>query len=132
MGKTSKKRKVTLGASALSFYDASTGIQVCPRQVVELSPKQLLSKKIQKALHNGHLQFAIDAEEPVDTAIDAKELADKLQKMLEKGMTTQKVAKAFTMAEATALAATKEIKPDEGDSVETVLKAYIEEQGWSN
>lgn len=115
---------VSLGDNAYSFYDPSTGIQVVRGEVVELSLRQLAAPKIRKALINGHLQYVADKNEVVNE-IDNETLKAKFDKLVEAGMDAGKIAKAFTMEEAKALAEDNNITVEEGDTVQSIVEALM-------
>lgn len=131
MGKNTKstKKVVILGESALSFYDASTGVFIARGDKKELSARQLNSPKIRKALHNGHLQYAtdssVDLEKYDEEAIAA--LKAKFEKMVGDGMEANKIAKAFTDEEVDKIAETYDLTRDKGEDSKTVIKSIIEQ-----
>ena len=127
MGKKSANtdsKYVSLGDNAYSFYDPSTGIQVVRGEVVELSLRQLAAPKIRKALINGHLQYVADKNEAVNE-VDPETLKAKFDKLVEAGMDAGKIAKAFTMKEAKALAEDNNITVEEGDTVLSIVEALM-------
>lgn len=115
---------VSLGDNAHSFYDPSTGIQIVRGEVVELSLRQLAAPKIRKALINGHLQYVADKNEAVNEP-DTETLKAKFDKLVEAGMDAGKIAKAFTMEEAKALAEDNNITVEEGDTVQSIVEALM-------
>ena len=102
MGKNKNKaaeRWVTLGDSAYSFYDASTGIQVTKGEKKKLTPRQLNSPKIKKALHNGHLQYAVNDNSPKVDKYDeevVEGMKARFEEMVLTGMEASKIASAFS------------------------------------
>lgn len=127
MGKKSANtdsKYVSLGDNAYSFYDPSTGIQVVRGEVVELSLRQLAAPKIRKALINGHLQYVADKNEAVNE-VDPETLKAKFDKLVNAGMDAGKIAKAFTMEEAKALAKDNNITVEEDDTVLSIVEALM-------
>lgn len=120
--------KVTVGSKAYSFTDQALGISIVKGEVVELSAKQMTSKKIVVALNGGHLRIVQDGEtvkkyNPADVeALDAK-----LLKLLASGKKVSKVAKDFTLEEAKLIAAKHEIQVEDSDTVETIFEAIDED-----
>ena len=122
-------RKVKLGSEAYSFYDASLGLQISRGEVKELKPNQINSIKVRRALTSGHLEYV--TEEETQNTIDedrANTLNAKLQKLHSEGMEIKKIAKAFTLEELSLIASeVYGIEAEEGDTVDTLLTAVIEE-----
>lgn len=120
--------KVTVGSKAYSFTDQALGISIVKGEVVELSAKQVTSKKIVVALNGGHLRIVQEGENikkynPADVeALDAK-----LLKLLASGKKVTKVAKDFTLEEAKLIAAKHEIQVEDSDTVETIFEAIAED-----
>ena len=120
--------KVTVGSKAYSFTDQALGISIVKDEVVELSAKQMTSKKIVVALNGGHLRIVQDGEtvKKYDTA-DVEALDAKLLKLLASGKKVSKVAKDFTLEEAKLIAAKHEIQVEDSDTVETIFEAIAED-----
>lgn len=120
--------KVTIGSKAYSFTDQALGISIVKGEVVELSAKQLTSKKIVVALNGGHLRIVQEGEniKKYNTA-DVEALDAKLLKLLASGKTVSKVAKDFTLEEAKLIAAKHEIQVEDSDTVETIFEAIAED-----
>ena len=80
------------------------------------------------ALNSGHLRLVLDKKA---TDKYSNEDIDKLEKkqnaQFEKGMEIKKIAKAYTLEEATLIAARHEIVADKGDTVETLIQVLLEE-----
>ena len=53
---------VKLGQKSTIFHDPTTNIKILPNQVVSLSGKSKMSKKILNALRGGHLENATEEE----------------------------------------------------------------------
>lgn len=115
---------VSLGDNAYSFYDPSTGIQIVRGEVVELSLRQLAAPNIRRALINGHLQYVADKNEVVNE-VDTETLKAKFDKLVEAGMDAGKIAKAFTMEEAKALAEDNNITVEKDDTVLSIVEALM-------
>lgn len=120
--------KVTVGSKAYSFTDQALGISIVKGEVVELSAKQMTSKKIVVALNGGHLRIVQDGEtvKKYNTA-DVEALDAKLLKLLASGKKVAKVAKDFTLEEAKLIAAKHEIQVEDSDTVETIFEAIAED-----
>lgn len=120
--------KVTVGNKAYSFTDQALGISIVKGEVVELSAKQMTSKKIVVALNGGHLRIVQDGEtvKKYNTA-DVEALDAKLIKLLASGKKVAKVAKDFTLEEAKLIAAKHEIQVEDSDTVETIFEAIAED-----
>lgn len=120
--------KVTVGSKAYSFTDQALGISIVKGEVVELSAKQVTSKKIVVALNGGHLRIVQEGEniKKYNTA-DVEALDAKLLKLLASGKKVSKVAKDFTLEEAKLIAAKHEIQVEDSDTVETIFEAIAED-----
>lgn len=120
--------KVTVGSKAYSFTDQALGISIVKGEVVELSAKQVTSKKIMVALNGGHLRIVQEGEnvKKYNTA-DVEALDAKLLKLLASGKKVSKVAKDFTLEEAKLIAAKHEIQVEDSDTVETIFEAIAED-----
>lgn len=128
MAKTKKtERSVRLGDRAYSFYDASTGIGLAKGEVIKLTARQLASVKIRKALHTGHLQYAaeVDEKKPLYNEDDVQTMVDKFNSMVEQGMTSKKIAKAFSKEQIDLIAKEFDLTRDEGESNENVIESIL-------
>lgn len=130
MGKNTKKssvktKRIMLGESAQSFFDASTGIFIGKGEVKELSVRQYSSPKIKKALTNGHLVVVMGSSIPDLNEEKAEDLKSKFDTLVNQGMETSKIAKAFTLPEIKVVAEQYEITADDDDTVETLVEAII-------
>lgn len=120
--------KVTVGSKAYSFTDQALGISIVKGEVVELSAKQMTSKKIVVALNGGHLRIVQDGETVKKyNPADVEALDTKLLKLLASGKKVSKVAKDFTLEEAKLIAAKHEIQVEDSDTVETIFEAIAED-----
>lgn len=123
---------VTTGSKAYSFHDQSTGITICKGEEVELSRRQYLSIKIQRALASGHLQIVHDKSHVEKySEKDIEKLGKRLEAQIKKGMTIEKMAKAYSLEEMKLIAENiYELEPEETDTVESliqeILKGYEE------
>lgn len=120
--------KVTVGSKAYSFTDQALGISIVKGEVVELSAKQMTSKKIVVALNGGHLRIVQEGEnvKKYNTA-DVEALDAKLLKLLASGKKVAKVAKDFTLEEAKLIAAKHEIQVEDSDTVETIFEVIAKD-----
>ena len=123
-----EKYTVTVGPRAYSFHDQSTGITVCKGEDKELTRRQYRSPKIQKAIAAGHLIIIADKSEIEKySEADIEKLDKKLTAQFKKGMTLEKLSKAYSFEELKLVAGLHEIVADKDDTVETILQALLEE-----
>lgn len=123
-----EKYTVTVGPRAYSFHDQSTGITVCKGEDKELTRRQFRSPKIQKAIAAGHLIIIADKSEIEKySEADIEKLDKKLTAQFKKGMTLEKLSKAYSFEELKLVAGLHEIVADKDDTVETLLQALLEE-----
>lgn len=119
---------VTTGPKAYSFHDQSTGITICRGEEIQLSRRQYLSSKIQKAIAAGHIILVQDkAVIQKYSDSDIEKMDKKLANQIKKGMTVEKMAKAYSLEEMKLIAAEHEIEADETDTVESLIQAVVEE-----
>lgn len=120
---------VTVGPRANVFHDQTTGITVCKGETVTLRENQFKSRRVQQALNTSHLILVADPKNPTPkyTSGDVDKLNKKMKAQYEKGMEIEKMATSFTLEEAKLLAELHEVKVDEGDTVEAILKAILED-----
>ena len=122
------KYTVTVGPRAYSFHDQSTGITVCKGEDKELTRRQYRSPKIQKAIAAGHLIIIADKSEIEKySEADIEKLDKRLTAQFKKGMTLEKLSKAYSFEELKLEAGLHEIVADKDDTVETLLQALLEE-----
>lgn len=129
--KTAVERFVTLGDSAYSFYDASTGIQISKGEKKKLTPRQLNSPKIKKALHNGHLQYAVNDNSPkVEkyTEEDVDNMKTRFEEMVNNGMEASKIATAFSDEEVDKIAGEYGLTRDKGEESVAVIQSIIDSE----
>ena len=134
MGKNNKKvaeRWVTLGDNAYSFYDASTGIQITKGEKKKLTPRQLNSPKVKKALHNGHLQYAANDNSPkVEkyTEEDVETMKARFEDMVKAGMEASKISTAFSDEEVDKIAGEYNLTRDKGEDSVAVIQSIIDSE----
>lgn len=125
------EKVVTVGPKAYSFHDQTTGITVIKGQEKTLSPRQLLSRKIQRALSTGHLVYVRDREENLGTAKLTSSQVDRLVKKVtaqfNKGMEVSKMATGYNLEQVKAVAQRFELEPEDNDTVLSLLTAIVEE-----
>lgn len=124
------ERFVTLGDAAYSFYDASTGIFICKGDKKKLTARQLNSPKIKKALHNGHLQYAVNENSPKAEKYDenaVENLKTRFESMVEKGMESTKIAQAFSDEEVDKIAGEYGLARDKDENSVAVIQSIIDE-----
>ena len=122
---------VKLGDKANIFHDQSTGLTICKGDVVELTPRQLLQKRVKAAIAAGHLQYTTPAQAKEEKKLSAEEslkvLSKKFKDLYDAGKEPAKIAKAFTLDELKLLAEQAEIQIEKDDTKETIAQAICEE-----
>lgn len=122
-----QKYTITVGPRAYTFHDQSTGITVIKGFKKVLTPRQYLSKKIQRALAAGHLVLVPEENNiPRYTDQDIEKLNKKMMAQISKGMEASKIAKGYSLEEAKLIAAKHDLQPDPGDTVQSLVEAIIE------
>lgn len=108
----SKKVYVKLGEKAQSFSDPASGLKVLPKQVIELTKKNLSSKKVETAIKGGHLEkvdekefnaYQAGKEFKAEVAPEDKILANTKVIHTEDSLTAKDVTKATLVSIATGL-----------------------------
>lgn len=124
---------VTVGSQAYSFHDQSTGISICRGEEKELSSRQFRLKKIQQALSGGHLILVPEKNTVSQYSEQSIEKMDKkLQAQFKKGMTIEKLMKAYSFEDLKHIAARHQIEVDADDTIESLLQALYEDFEESN
>lgn len=122
------KTKVQLGPNAYSFNDQSTGISISRGEIAELSPRQLNTVRVQRALRSGHLNYVAEAKEAKKYSKgDIKKFIKNLHTQHENGMEVSKVAKGYSFEEITLVAKELGFKVETNDTLESLLQAIFEE-----
>ena len=122
-------QKVKLGKYANIFHDQYTGITINRGEVKELNIQQLKSPRIAAALQGGHLAYATEAEAAKSKAtkqedpLDVEKLLKAFKSKVEKGKTTDKLAKEFTLDQLNALCQALKIEIEEGDTEKDLIEA---------
>lgn len=121
--------KLTVGDKAQVFHDQSTGITICKGEVVTLRDNQLKTRRVQQALNSGHLVIVRDKQDSGKkyTKADINKLQEKLKAQYEKGMEIEKMAGSYTLEEAKLLAEHNGVTIEESDTIESILKAILED-----
>lgn len=123
-----EKYIVTVGPRAFSFHDQSTGITVCKGEEIELTRRQFRAPKIQKAIASGHLIIIADKSEIEKySEADIEKLDKRLNAQFKKGMTLEKLQKAYSLEELKLIASVHEIVVEKEDTLETILQALYED-----
>ena len=123
-----EKYIVTVGPRAFSFHDQSTGITVCKGEEVELTRRQYLTSKIQKSLASGHLILVMDKTQIEKySEADIEKMDKRLMAQFKKGMTLEKLQKAYSLEELKLIASVHEIVVEKEDTLETILQALYED-----
>lgn len=116
--------KVKLGKNAQVFHDQLTGVTVYKGEVVDLNVRQLNSPRIKKALTGGHLVYAPAEEVKTDEVmVDAEKLLKNFKAKVEKGLTDERLKKAFSMEKLKAMCEFAEIEVEEGDTALDLIEA---------
>lgn len=122
------KTKVQLGPNAYSFNDQSTGISISRGEVVELTPRQLNTVRVQRALRSGHLNYVMESREAKKySKEEIKKLTKKLRSQHEKGMEASKVAKGYSLEEITLVAKELGFNIETNDTADSLVTAIFEE-----
>lgn len=129
MGKSKKSdnknvKYISVGAEAYSFYDPSTGINICRGEVKELTSRQYNSTRVKRALVTGHLVLVSNIDENIHE-VDVNELQEKFNSLVESGMEVAKIAEAFTLEEITHIAENNGVEVEEGDTVTSIIEALM-------
>lgn len=123
-----EKYVVTVGPRAYSFHDQSTGITVCKGEEKELTRRQYRTSKIQRAVAAGHLILVVDKTQIEKySESDIERLEKKLMAQFKKGITLEKLSKAYSFEEMKLIAKNHDIEADPDDTIETLLQALQEE-----
>lgn len=121
----SKVYKVTTGDKAYSFHDQSTGITVCHGEVVELTPVQFRTRRIQLAINSGHL-ILVENKSDVGSKDDPDKLFNKMKGQLKNGLTIAKIAKGYTLEQVKQVANRNGVSYDDNDTVESILEVLLD------
>ena len=122
--------KVKVGSKAYIFHDQSTGITIKKGEIKELTPQQYNSKRIRSAINGGHLVITnenIEKEIKKDVKVDNKKAIEKFKEMVESGMTSEKIAKAFNLETLKTMAASFDIEvtdEERNSELETIANTY--------
>ena len=134
--------KVKVGLKAYIFHDQSTGITIKKGEIKELTPQQYNSKRIRSAINGGHLVITneyicspyrgntnenIEKEIKKDVKVDNKKAIEKFKEMVESGMTSEKIAKAFNLETLKTMAASFDIEVTDEDTKLSIVEALMEE-----
>lgn len=122
-------KSVTLGSRAYSFHDQSTGITIARGEVKELTRRQYISKKIQKALASGHLVLVVDKNQQASKYSDEQieKLDKKIKAQISKGLTVEKISKGYSLEEVKLIAKKNGFEIEEDDTAESLIQAIIDE-----
>ena len=123
--------KVKVGSKAYIFHDQSTGITIKKGEIKELTPQQYNSKRIRSAINGGHLVITnenIEKEIEKDVIkVDNKKAIEKFKEMVESGMISEKIAKAFNLETLKTMAASFDIEVTDEDTKLSIVEALMEE-----
>ena len=125
---------ITVGKRANIFHDPVSGITVCKGDVVEVSNRHLMSKRVKGAINAGHLIYVDKAEEEAkakakaEDGVNTEALLQKFNSLSAKhDSDSAKIAKNFTLDELKELAKSLDIEPEDNDTKEDLVKAILEE-----
>ena len=122
---------VKVGSKAYIFHDQSTGITIKKGEIKELTPQQYNSKRIRSAINGGHLVITnenIEKEIKKDVKVDNKKAIEKFKEMVESGMTSEKIAKAFNLETLKTMAASFDIEVTDEDTKLSIVEALMEDE----
>lgn len=119
---------VTVGKRASIFHDPVSGITVCKGDIVEVSNRHLMSKRLKNAINAGHIVY-VDKVEEVEgnPKVDTEALLKKLYALADKNTETSKIASKFTLEDLKEMAKSLDIEPEDTDTKEDLVKAILEE-----
>lgn len=124
----STTKKVQLGPNAYSFNDQSTGISISRGDVKELTPRQLATPRIRRALAQGHLSMVLEEKAAKKySEEDLEKLIKKLKAQHAKGMEVSKVAKGYSEEEIQLIAKELGYDVEKDDTPESLLTTIFEE-----
>lgn len=121
---------ITVGKRANIFHDPVSGITVCKGDIVEVSNRHLMSKRVKGALNAGHLIYVDKAAEEAksEDGVNTEALLQKFNSLSAKhDSDSAKIAKNFTLDELKELAKSLDIEPEDNDTKEDLVKAILEE-----
>ena len=121
---------ITVGKRANIFHDPASGITVCKGDIVEVSNRHLMSKRVKGAINAGHLMYVDKAAEEAkaDEGVNTEALLQKFNSLTVKhDSDSAKIAKNFTLDELKELAKSLDIEPEDNDTKEDLVKAILEE-----
>lgn len=121
---------ITVGKRANIFHDPASGITVCKGDIVEVSNRHLMSKRVKGAINAGHLIYVDKAAEEAkaDEGVNTDALLQKFNSLTVKhDSDSAKIAKNFTLDELKELAKSLDIEPEDNDTKEDLVKAILEE-----
>lgn len=121
---------ITVGKRANIFHDPASGITVCKGEIVEVSNRHLMSKRVKGAINAGHLIYVDKAAEEAkaEEGVNTEALLQKFNSLSVKhDSDSAKIAKNFTLDELKELAKSLDIEPEDNDTKEDLVKAILEE-----
>lgn len=121
---------ITVGKRANIFHDPTSGITVCKGDIVEVSNRHIMSKRVKGAINAGHLIYVDKAAEEAkaDEGVNTDALLQKFNSLSVKhDSDSAKIAKNFTLDELKELAKSLDIEPEDNDTKEDLVKAILEE-----
>ena len=96
-----------------------------------MTQRQLNSPKIKKALHNGHLQYAVDDNSrKVEkyTEEDVANMKTRFEEMVNNGMEASKIATAFSDEEVDKIAGEYGLTRDKDEASVAVIQSIIDSE----
>lgn len=122
------KYTITVGPKAYTFHDQATGINVCRGEEIEITGRQYRLRKIQQALAGGHLVLVPEKNQIAKySEQDIEKLDKKLNAQFKKGMTLEKLEKAYSFEELKLIAKKHNIEVEQGDTIQSLLQALYED-----
>lgn len=121
---------ITVGKRANIFHDPVSGITVCKGDIVEVSNRHIMSKRVKGAINAGHLIYVDKAAEEAKSegGVNTEALLQKFNSLSAKhDSDSAKIAKNFTLDELKELAKSLDIEPEDNDTKEDLVKAILEE-----
>ena len=126
-----ENKYVTVGENASIFHDQTTGITVCKKEIVQLTPKQVLSKRIRMALSSGHLVYTSPELEKSKEEVGNDELIERLtakyKTLVDAGKSHVMIANAFNADELRLIAEGFHLDVEDGDTKADISEAIFDE-----
>ena len=126
-----EKQYVTVGEQANIFHDQATGITICKGEIVELTSRQLLSKRLRVALSSGHLVYTNKVMEEEKSKMDKSAttllLTSRYEDLYNQGKDPSKISQAFTLDELKMIAEGYSLEVEDNDTKASISEAICAE-----